>query len=67
MSVPVAMVSAATGAPAVDVCTTSIVYVHITNCSISLSLSLSGSSAALQSVITKRVGHIMIASTLCEV
>jgi hypothetical protein len=44
----VAMVSAATGAPVVDVCTTCIVYLHFTNCSISLS----ASSAALQSVIT---------------
>jgi hypothetical protein len=45
-SVSVAMVSATTGAPAVDVCTTCSVHVHITSCS------LSGSSASLQSVIT---------------
>jgi hypothetical protein len=47
-SVPVAMVNAGIGAPTVDVCTTCIVYGHITECSISLSCS----SAALQSVIT---------------
>jgi hypothetical protein len=40
MGVPVAMVSAATGAPAEVVCTTCIAYVHITNCSISLPLVL---------------------------